>query len=223
MRVMKPFCQSLDILQSEEKAYYDILLPTALVSAKKLTDIQEVGDLAVCKPLLSAVLDGLKKRFQPCVESMDCLLSAAFYPHFKLSWILLLLLLGCKDVLGVRIKIQQKMALIVNSKVETDTHITSCQSASSNDEFFGGALAEKPRQCNSNEKLFDNFLKEKHKLQSKGIATLLSSMTLRELFVKYNTAIPSSAAVERLFSLEKDVLKPRRPGLSDEHFEMLVF
>ena len=62
-RVMKPLCQSLDILQSEEKAYYGILLPTVLVCAKKLTDMQEVGDLAVCKPLLSAVVDGLKKRF----------------------------------------------------------------------------------------------------------------------------------------------------------------
>ena len=99
----KPLCQSLDILQSEEKAYYGILLPTVLVCAKKLTDMQEIGDLAVCKPLLSAVLDGLKKRFQPCVESKDCLLSAAFHPHFELSWIPLLPLLGYEDVLGVRI------------------------------------------------------------------------------------------------------------------------
>ena len=44
-KVMKSLCQSLDILQSEEKAYYGILLPTVLVCAKKLTDIQEVGDL----------------------------------------------------------------------------------------------------------------------------------------------------------------------------------
>ena len=161
------------------------------------------------------VLNGLKKRFQPCVESTDCLLSAAFHPHFKLSWIPLLPLLGYEDVSGVRIKIQQKRALIVNSKVETDTHSTSCQSASSNDQFFGEALAKKPRQCNSSETLLDDFLKEKYESQSKGIATLLSSTTLRELFVKYNTAIPSSAAVECLFSLGKDVLKPKRSGLSD--------
>ena len=194
-----------------------------LVCAKKLTDIQKVGDLAVCKPLLCAILDGLKKRFQPCVESTDCLLSAAFHPHFKLSWIPLLPLLGYEDVSGVRIKIQQKMALIVNSKVETDTRSTSCQSGSSDEEFFGGALAEKRRQCNSSEKLLDDFLKEKHESQSKRIATLLSSTTLRELLVKYNTTMLSSTAVERLFSLGKDVLKPKRSGLSDEHFEITAF
>ena len=83
-RVMKSLCQSLDILQSEEKTYFGILLPTVVVCAKKLTDIQQVGDLAVRKLLLSSILNGLKKRFQPCVESIDCLLSPAFYPHFFL-------------------------------------------------------------------------------------------------------------------------------------------
>ena len=192
-----------------------------LVCAKKLTDIQEVGDLAVCKPLLSAILDGLKNRFQPCVESMDCLLSAAFHPHFKLSWIPLLLSLGGEDAAGVRIEIQQKRALIVNSKVETDT-AQAARVKTSDDKFFGGALAEKP-QSNSIEKLLDNFLKEKHELRSKAIATLLYNTTLRELFVKYNTDVPLSAAKERMFSLGKNVLKSKRFRLSDEHFEMLIF
>ena len=40
---------------------------------------------------------------------------------------------------------------------------------------------------------------------------------------QYNTTLPSSAAVERLFSLGKDILKPKRCGLSDEHFEKLAF
>ena len=43
------------------------------------------------------------------------------------------------------------------------------------------------------------------------------------MFIHSNTAIPSSAAVERLFSVGKDVLKPKRSGLTDQHFKMLVF
>ena len=43
------------------------------------------------------------------------------------------------------------------------------------------------------------------------------------MFIDSNTAILSSAAIERLFSVGKDVLKPKRSGLTDQNFEMLVF
>ena len=46
---------------------------------------------------------------------------------------------------------------------------------------------------------------------------------LNDLFLEYNTAIPSSAAIERFFSLVKKILKPKRSGLSDNHFQMLLF
>ena len=41
--------------------------------------------------------------------------------------------------------------------------------------------------------------------------------------IHLNTAIFSSATIERLFSLGKDVLKPKRSGLKDQQFEMLAF
>ena len=44
----------------------------------------------------------------------------------------------------------------------------------------------------------------------------------RPSFIDFNTAILSSAAIERLFSVGKDVLKPKRSGLTDQNFEMLV-
>ena len=43
---------------------------------------------------------------------------------------------------------------------------------------------------------------------------------LKKLFIQFKTTLPSSAAVERLISLGKDILKPKRSGLSDKHFEM---
>ena len=51
----------------------------------------------------------------------------------------------------------------------------------------------------------------------------MSDKILAKLFIRYNTAVPSSAAVERFFSQGKDILKAKRASLSDETFEMLMF
>ena len=44
-----------------------------------------------------------------------------------------------------------------------------------------------------------------------------------DLFKKYNAPLPSSAAVERLFSSAGDILRAKRSSLSNIHFEQLVF
>ena len=43
------------------------------------------------------------------------------------------------------------------------------------------------------------------------------------LFIKYNTPLPSSAAVERLFSLGSVILTAKRASLTSENFQRLVF
>lgn len=54
------------------------------------------------------------------------------------------------------------------------------------------------------------------------ICCLKKYKVIQQMFLKYNTPLPSSAPVERLFSFGGMVDAPRRNKLSDTHFEKLV-
>ena len=80
--------------------------------------------------------------------------------------------------------------------------------------------------------LGDKTQEQKYKLINKGrcydigllavppkLKDILKDPTLHRMFLKYNVAVPSSASVERLFSMAGDVFRRKRGKLSDKNFE----
>ncbi|KAG0722216.1 hypothetical protein GWK47_006111 [Chionoecetes opilio] len=57
----------------------------------------------------------------------------------------------------------------------------------------------------------------------KAMFPALSIAAWVDVFVNNNMAIPSSAAVERLFSKGSDITRAKRASLTSNHFERLVF
>ncbi|KAG0721281.1 hypothetical protein GWK47_046762 [Chionoecetes opilio] len=54
---------------------------------------------------------------------------------------------------------------------------------------------------------------QRNKLLEQAMFPTLSHAAWVDVFVKYNTVIPSSAAVERLFSQESDSMKAKRANI----------
>jgi len=91
------------------------------------------------------------------------------------------------------------------------------------DDFVSSLNRKSEKEKNCTSKLVQDFLDKNPKRKIAICKESFRTIQFQQLFIEFNTSIPSNAAVERLFSLVKDVLKSKRAGLSDEHFEMLVF
>lgn len=80
------------------------------------------------------------------------------------------------------------------------------------DDFFNFYQESTPE---SEEEELQRFLKSKNC----DINLLENFPKIKKLFIKFNTALPSSASVERLFSIRNTVLSPFRGHLNDDLME----
>ena len=79
---MRPVSLALDQLQSEEKPFMGILLPALAMAIKKLRDVLANNEVAVCVPLVTVLIDSIKKRFHEVLHCTEYELAAAIHLTF---------------------------------------------------------------------------------------------------------------------------------------------
>ena len=221
-QVMLPVAKALDKIQGEEQAYLGTLMPTVAATILRLKDLNSKS-LVYCSPLVDALLLGIEKRFGPLLEDEECQLAAAFHPRFRLIW------LEKYNYTKVA-KVRKSMEIKVEEALRQQSDDVGSNSGNSNneeDDFFCAVTEpkERTRSHRSLKNKAQNLIRTWLETSSKELLTdaaFLFEQVLVDLFIKFNTAIPSSAAVERLFSMGKDILRAKRSSLSDENFNMLI-
>jgi len=188
--VLKSLAMGLDKLQGEDHCYLGTLLPTLETINKKVKAV---------KPNLSSATVGLVD----CIEFK--------LPKFKLKWVE-----SQKKKNEYKQMLLQAMLEQSNDEVEAtpETQEESRGSKSKKgDSFFDFDNDEKSPQVNVEVEAND-YLRS-----AKSIECLHKYPTIEKLFCMFNTVLPSSAPVERLFSLGGTA---KRNRLTNSRFEKLL-
>ena len=204
--VMKPLADALDEMQSD-KVGLGHCLPTIVCLQSKLENIQTNAKLLYCDPLIDSILQGLKKRFQKWFEEDYYIIASISNPLFKTKWIKSELKKSeAISLLRREVKeLEQKTKTMKSneeSKPESDMNLNNFYDFDEEEQTDEGSEVDK-YLCS----------------REKSLESLQNFPIIREIYVRYNTILASSASVERLFSKGKIVFNIKRHSLTDDHFE----
>jgi len=167
----------------------------------------------VVEPLVKAHSSGIDRRFEAVLTDKEHLIASALLPQFKLNFL-------PEDA---RLSVKRHVLNYVQEvAVEnyTEAHLPTANVAQHDNNLFsfmtsaGSAAAGSPvaRQV-------EEFIDSK----STSLQSLKDYPQVARAFVKANSTLPSSAAVERLFSIAGMILSPRQCKISDKLFDKMIF
>ena len=212
--MLNPLVRGLDILQGEENCFYGTLLPT-LVTILKKTKAIKTQLTAMTTGLALSLEDAINRHFEKVLDSKDAIISAITLPKFKLKW---LESQAKKDCYTQMLIDEMRFYAEANDSSEVeDINSTQKEKASKKDFYEFDSDEESAGICDTVEMEAVRYLND-----AKTLGCLSKYPTVKKLFLKYNTSLPSSAPVEWLFSLRNLVLTPKRNGLTDTRFEKLL-
>ncbi|KYN28703.1 hypothetical protein ALC57_01869 [Trachymyrmex cornetzi] len=195
--------------------YFGIVLPCLFALRKKLKTIKRKNNLTYCKTLIETYINSVETRFSQFYdlntpEAESAAIAALSHSRFKNKW------LSCVEPTQ-RNKVLNIFKINISKEINKNPEVA----------------ATRTTKNTKKEISFFNFNtdsdSENLEMHSNGScdvpltkAELLMLHFLKVIFVKYNTVLPSSAPVERLFSYATMTNHPKSHKLTDEMFEKRV-
>ena len=211
--VLEPLSRGLHILQGEDHCYYGTLLPTLQTIVKKTK--AEIPNLSPAATRLAyAIESSIKRRFSHVFDSKEAIIAALASPKFKVKWVDLQ---EKKDAYK-QMMIDELRALESVTVIEEDrTSLNTTQHNEKKRDFYEFDTDDDEQTEDDVENEAVEYFKN-----AKSLDCLSKYPKIKQLFLRYNVTIPSSAPVERLFSLGSLVLSSRHNRLTDGKFERIL-
>lgn len=151
-------------------------------------------------------------RFSKQLTNSDYLIASATHPRFKLSWLCDADLEQSKWKV-VEHEYNRRLAASLGQRRDHEEQPDAAELP--DDDFFQIGRAEEGGSPSTEELGRWRLANTK----SQGFSCLGGFPIIKAMFTEYNTALPSSASVERVFSMAKDTFSHKRGSLTDGHFE----
>ena len=159
---------------------------------------------------MNYIFQAIQTRFAGVLDDKDALLAAVSCPKFKLRW-----LRDAARKERVKELLTAECRRTTAPVAQNPASVPTTSDTQGEMDFF--TFEAEPEETYSAENEVMDYLRAVYDLQ-----ILHRFSNIKSIFLKYNTPTPSSAPVERLFSLGGLVLTPRRNRLSDKRFEKLL-
>ena len=218
---MEPVAACRESLQGSACTYMGSLLPTLHAMKIRLEELRTGGGLLqYAQPLVVALLQAYEARFGHLYEDMNVLLASALHPHYTP---VVLSVLAPAGIDAIKQMLVTELKQIISSEVEVEEQPGPSGHQDVEAHLPGGGDAA--RRSQEVEEAIDQWVQAPSDIPiSRDLFPVEHRAAWLQLFIKYNTALPSSTAMERLFSAAGgDILGAKRSSLHSSNFEQLVF
>ncbi|XP_055920167.1 uncharacterized protein LOC129951844 [Eupeodes corollae] len=226
-RLMEPIAEAFKFLQIESQMLYGYFLPT-LVTIKVKFDKLDLGSFKYLTELGLQMGNKLFERFQNFFEireeCIDAVVASVSCPIIKLKFVKAL------SQIAPNVSVEQIQSHFIDyakefrRDAETVNQQDSFQGSSTVHNFFDFGQCSNVSVKQEIDPLlhirreFNRYLSD----EDNSLSSLDRYPVVKNVFIKYNTTLPSYASVRRLFAYSGVTSSRRNLKMSSRHFERLV-
>ncbi|XP_041829892.1 uncharacterized protein zgc:161969 isoform X2 [Melanotaenia boesemani] len=209
--VFHPLAFALELFQAEQKCYLGLVIPTVLSLKNKLKEQKDTASFF--NDVINSIVIAIDVRFQELFASTEAKIATATTPQFRLWW---MAASEREEMCSLLATEASQMDPCNVTEANTSRNLSTIKSE---DDFFSYGSAKTSTQIQQ-----WGVMEEIRKYvegTGKSLECLQDFPRVKQLFLKYNTTLPSTAPVQRLFSQKGNLVTSQRNFLTDDYFERI--
>lgn len=209
--VFHPLAFALELFQAEQKCYLGLVIPTVLSLKNKLNEQKDAANYL--GEVINAIVVAIDVRFQELFDSTEAKFATATTPQFRLWW------MNASEREDMCSLLATEASQIEPSSLIEANPSRRLSTIESEDDFFSYGPVKPAVQIQQR-----GVMEEIRKYvegTGKSLECLQDFPRVKQLFLRYNTTLPSTAPVQRLFSQKGNLVTSQRNFLTDDYFERI--